>query len=249
MKERIQKLLSSQGIASRRRVEMMIREKRIIVNGCPAQIGMLVDKNDKVFIDNLIVKFPKKEIPPRVIVYNKSEGEICTRNDPEKRTTVFEKLPNIKQGRWVVIGRLDVSTSGLLLFTNNGALANKIMHPSSGVDKEYLVRIRGKITQKKIDMLRKGVFLDDGFAKFNDIVFHPNDNPEKTNRWVYVTLMEGRNREVRRLWETQNIAVSRLKRVRYGCIFLPSGMRKSSFVELKNSELKDLVCMVNSPKT
>jgi 23S rRNA pseudouridine2605 synthase len=183
----------------------------------------------------------------RVIVYHKPEGQVSTRSDPEGRPTIFDRLPAVRSGRWIAVGRLDIATSGLMLLTTDGELANKLMHPSSGVDREYLVRLHGQITPEIIKRLRDGVELDDGLARFTDIVPHPDDDPEKSNRWFYVALMEGRNREVRRLWESQGIEVNRLKRVRYGCIFLPSSLKQGGFVELSQRETDDLAALVDLP--
>ena len=245
MKERIQKLLSRQGLGSRRAIETKIRNGCISVNGKPAKIGMLVDKNDRILVNKVPAELKDVDDLIKVIAYNKAEGEICTAKDPKGRSTVFKNLPKLKYGRWIMIGRLDISTSGLLLFTTDGKFANKLMHPSSGIDREYLVRVNGQITKQRIGTLLKGVNLSDGFSKFSDIVLHPKDDPVKTNHWVYVTIMGGRNREVRRLWESQQLVVNRLKRVRFGCIFLPAKLQKSSFIHLDSKAIRDLKNLVN----
>lgn len=170
----------------------------------------------------------------RVILYNKPEGEICSRNDPEGRPTVYDRLPSLNAGRWISVGRLDFNTSGLLLFTNNGELANKLMHPSTGIDREYLVRVQGEVSNEQLQALRDGVELEDGQAKFSDITL---GGGKGTNCWYYCTVMEGRNREVRRLWESQGCRVSRLKRVRYGQIIIPSYVRVGQWIELAEGEL------------
>ena len=173
----------------------------------------------------------------RVILYNKPEGEICSRNDPEGRRSVYERLPSLKSGRWISVGRLDFNTSGALLFTNDGELANKLMHPSSNIDREYLVRIQGEVDDDMLTRLKEGVLLEDGTAKFTDI---RKGDSEGTHPWFYCVVMEGRNREVRRLWESQGVRVNRLKRVRYGNIFIPSHVRAGQWVELGDKEIGDL---------
>ena len=178
---------------------------------------------------------------PALFLYNKPEGEICSREDPEGRVTVFDRLPQLPAGRWVSVGRLDINTSGLLLFTNDGELANRLMHPSSSIDREYLVRVHGDVTEEITKALIAGVLLEDGVAKFTDIKESKNnEHANGTNRWFYCTVMEGRNREVRRLWESQELKVSRLKRVRYGNIFIPSYVRAGQWLELNDKELSEL---------
>jgi 23S rRNA pseudouridine2605 synthase len=172
-----------------------------------------------------------------VILYNKPEGEICSRVDPDGRPTVYDNLPPIRGERWISVGRLDFNTSGLLLFTNDGEFANKLMHPSSVIDREYLVRIQGEVDDDMKKALKEGVLLDDGVARFTDIV---DGAGEGRNRWFYCVVMEGRNREVRRLWESQGVKVSRLKRVRYANIFIPSHVRVGQWTELAEQEIRDL---------
>jgi 23S rRNA pseudouridine2605 synthase len=173
-----------------------------------------------------------------VLLYNKPEGEVCTRSDPEGRKTVFDQLPRLTGERWVVVGRLDINTTGLLLFTNNGELANRLMHPSYQVDREYLVRVHGAVDDAMIKRLREGVLLEDGPAKFSDVV--PGERVG-SNGWYTVALVEGRNREVRRLWESQDVEVNRLKRVRFGPIFMPSYVRMGQWIELDDRALSDLL--------
>jgi len=170
-------------------------------------------------------------------MYNKPEGEICTRHDPEGRKTVFSQLPKLKNDRWVNIGRLDINTSGLLLFTTDGKLANHLMHPSADIDREYACRVFGEVTDEMIENLKKGVELEDGPARFSDI---QKAGEGESNQWFHVVLMEGRNREVRRLWESQGVQVNRLKRVRYGPVFLPKKLRKGQFEELSPRDVKVL---------
>ncbi|MCB0386834.1 MAG: pseudouridine synthase, partial [Bdellovibrionales bacterium] len=186
-----------------------------------------------------------QEMSCRVIVYNKPEGEVTTRKDPEGRPTVFQRLPPLESGRWIVVGRLDVNTTGLLMFTNDGELANKLMHPSTEVDREYAVRVFGEVTEEALANLKQGVYLEDGMARFTDI---SDGGGEGINHWYHVVLMEGKNREVKRLWESQGVTVSRLKRVRYGCIFLPSRLKSGSWEELGQRELNDLCDLVGLPR-
>ncbi|MCL4157824.1 UNVERIFIED_CONTAM: hypothetical protein GTU68_021634, partial [Idotea baltica] len=189
-------------MGSRRALEKVIDEGRVKVNGAVANLGDRANESDKIEVDGETVTFEKASI--RVILYNKPEGQVCTRKDEKGRPTVFLTLPKLTNQRWINIGRLDINTSGLLLFTNDGELANKLMHPSSNIDREYLVRVHGKVDQENLTALKKGVELEDGLAKFSDIVESENSK-EGLNRWFTVCLMEGRNREVRRLWESQGV--------------------------------------------
>ena len=237
-KERLQKLLARAGVGSRRGVEALIAEGRVNVNDEPAELGVRVSASDKVEVDGRAVDLSSVETPSRrVIVYNKPEGEITTRNDPEGRPTVFERLPSLTGQRWIAVGRLDITTSGLLLFTTDGELANRLMHPSWEVDREYAVRIFGDVDDAMIERLREGVELDDGMARFTDVVYWGGSGH---NHWYYVAIMEGRNREVRRLWESQGVQVSRLKRVRHGPIFLPSRLSVGRWEELGQKDVDTL---------
>jgi len=248
MSERLQKVLARAGLGSRRALEEAITAGRVRVNGSLAVLGQKVGPSDQVAMDGHTVATDKLFEESRlVLVYHKPEGEVSTRNDPEGRPTIFDRLPKLPSGRWIAVGRLDINTSGLILLTTDGELANRLMHPSSGVDREYLVRVHGEVQQEHLDRLREGVILEDGSARFTDIVLHPEDDPERSNRWFYVALMEGRNREVRRLWESQGLQVNRLKRVRYGCIFLPSFLKQGHFVELGQKEVDDLAKLVDLP--
>mgnify|MGYP000666111417 CR=1 FL=1 len=242
MSEKLQKILASAGYGSRRELEKWISDGRVSVNGKVAKLGDRVTLDDTVIVDGKRARLPAKDQRIRVLLYNKPEGEVCTRSDPDGRKTVFEHLPKLKNERWIAVGRLDINTSGLLLFTNNGELANKLMHPSSSIDREYLVRIHGAVDDEMMKRLREGVLLEDGMAKFSDIV--PGERVG-TNGWYTVALMEGRNREVRRLWESQNVEVNRLKRVRFGPIFMPSYARRGQWVELDEKALNDLLVVVN----
>lgn len=236
--EKLQKVLARAGLGSRREMERVIEAGRVEINGQKATLGDRVNLDDKIFVDGRRVKLaaPQQQAI-RVLLYNKPEGEICSRSDPEGRRTVYDRLPALRGERWISVGRLDFNTSGLLLFTNDGELANRLMHPSSVIDREYLVRIQGDVDDDMKQRLRDGVELDDGMAKFTDIV---DGAGEGRNRWFYCVVMEGRNREVRRLWESQGVKVSRLKRVRYGNIFIPSHVRVGQWIELNNTEIADL---------
>lgn len=243
--EKLQKVLARAGQGSRREMERVISEGRVKVNGEVAKLGDRVKDTDKIAIDSHVVKVKQSEADAtRVILYNKPEGQICSRNDPEGRPTVYENLPRLKSGRWISVGRLDFNTSGLLLFTNDGELAHKLMHPSSNIDREYLVRVQGEVDGDLLQRLRDGVLLEDGLAKFTDIV--PGAQ-EGANRWFYCVVMEGKNREVRRLWESQECRVSRLKRVRYGNVFIPSNVRVGQWIELEDKELKELCMTADVP--
>ncbi len=242
MSEKLQKILAQAGIGSRREMERWIEQGRIHLNGEVAKLGERAGPDDEIQADGRKVDH-KVKAPRRVLVYNKPEGEVCTRNDPDGRPTVFDNLPRIKGERWIAVGRLDINTAGLLLFTTDGELANKLMHPSTNtVDREYAVRVAGEVTPEIIENLKKGVVLDDGMAKFTDVQFFDG---EGFNQWYHVCIMEGRNREVRRLWESQDLKVSRLKRVRYGCIFLPKKVSVGRWVELNQKDTDELASLVN----
>ena len=242
MTEKLQKVLARAGFGSRREVESWIADGRIKVNGKVAQIGERVSDEDTILVNGKKLA-PQHKIKEerRVLLYNKPEDEICTRDDPEGRPTVFAKLPPIKHGRWVSIGRLDINTTGLLLFTTDGELANKLTHPSSGIDREYAVRVMGDVTPEMVQNMHKGVMIDGHLCRFTDIQFYAG---EGLNQWYHVVLMEGRNREVRKLWESQGLKVSRLKRVRFGPIFIPSTVRRGTFKELSAREIDKLVKLV-----
>ena len=170
-------------------------------------------------------------------MYNKKVGEISSRNDPDHKKTIFDSLPKLRSGRWVSVGRLDINTSGLILFTNDGSLANQLMHPSSNIEREYIARVHGNVTDEILNNLIEGVKLDDGFAKFTDVQGGRKGN---TNQWFAMVIMEGRTREVRRLWESQGLEISRLKRVRYGNVFLPASLKQGAYKELSKSEVNAL---------
>lgn len=232
MSEKLQKVLANAGHGSRREIETMIEAGRISVDGKIAKLGDRVEvvAGMKIRLDGHVVSIKEsEEAVCRVLAYYKPEGELCTRSDPEGRPTVFDRLPKLRGSRWVAVGRLDVNTSGLLLFTTDGELANRLMHPSREVEREYAVRVFGQIDDEKLKQLSKGVQLEDGPAAFRTITFQGG---EGINQWYNVTLTEGRNREVRRLWEAVGVQVSRLIRVRYGDIDLPKGLPRGGYTEL-----------------
>jgi len=233
--ERIQKVLARGGIASRREIERWISEGRIKVNGEIVTQGVKLKTGDYLQINDRVVHWEKfAEQVTRVLLYHKATGEVVTRNDPENRPVIFKNLPKLETARWIAVGRLDINTSGLLLVTNNGELANRLMHPSTEVEREYAVRILGNVAEATLEKLKTGVELEDGKAKFDEIHFAGG---EGANKWYNVIVSEGRNRLVRRLWESQTLTVSRLIRVRYGPIVLPEGLRTSRFYELTDKEL------------
>ncbi|OZB20707.1 MAG: hypothetical protein B7X58_00325, partial [Marinobacter sp. 34-60-7] len=236
--EKLQKVLARMGLGSRREVETWIGAGRVLVNGEPATLGCRVDSLDQITVDGRPLRRDLgAEVLRRVMIYNKPEGEVCTRDDPEGRPTVFDRLPRLKHGRWINVGRLDINTSGLLLFTTDGELANRLMHPSWQMDREYAVRVMGEVDEEMIERLKQGVMLEDGPARFTDVVSSGGDG---INRWYHVCLVEGRNREVRRLWESQGVRVSRLKRVRFGPVFLGAELPVGRWREMKQNELDTL---------
>lgn len=243
--ERIQKVLARGGVGSRREVERWIKEGLLSLNGLPVKLGDRLKEGDTLSLRGRPLRWERFGIQPtQVIIYHKPTGEVVTRNDPEGRPVVFKKLPKLLKGRWIAVGRLDINTQGLLLFTNNGELANRLMHPSFQIDREYAVRILGEVSEENLTQLKEGVQLEDGMAKFDDIQFNGG---EGANRWYHVTVTEGRNRLVRRLWEALEFQVSRLMRVRYGPIFLPDGLGARQTHELTQKELDDLLTFVGLP--
>ncbi|GGC77813.1 23S rRNA pseudouridine(2605) synthase RluB [Marinobacter halophilus] len=233
--ERIQKLLARAGVGSRREIEGWMEAGRLLVNSRPAEPGQKATTGDQFELDGKVLDVASAaQVVRRVLIYNKPEGEVTSRKDPEGRPTVFDRLPRLKDQRWISIGRLDINTTGLVLFTTDGELANRLMHPSSEIDREYAVRVFGDVDEAMQARLLEGVLLDDGLAKFSDI---SPAGGSGINRWFHVTLLEGRNREVRRLWESQGVRVSRLKRVRYGPIFLPSRLTLGKWEELQQKDV------------
>lgn len=237
--ERIQKVLATAGFGSRREIEAWVAAGRLTLNGRPAKLGDRMTPADRVALDGQLLKI-ERATPDRqrVILYHKPEGELTTRKDPEGRPTVFEALPRLRRGRWISVGRLDTNTSGLLLFTTDGELANRLMHPSREIEREYAVRVLGKITDEQLAALGQGVRLEDGMAKFDAI---QEAGGEGANHWYHVTLKEGRNREVRRLWEAVGATVSRLIRIRYGAVSLPRQLPRGGCRDATDSELAALL--------
>jgi 23S rRNA pseudouridine2605 synthase len=233
--ERLQKILSQAGLGSRREMERWIKEGWIQVNGVVAGLGDMANAEDKISVKGRLIENPLKvKTKTRIVIYHKPIGEISSRYDPKHPKTVFAKLPYLKQGRWVQVGRLDLNTSGLLIFTNNGELANRLMHPKFALEREYAVRVHGKVTPEALDAMLKGVVLEDGKAQFKRIEFKGG---EGSNTWYHVVLTEGRNREVRRLWQSQNVEVSRLIRIRYGRLTMPRSLARGSCMELSAKEV------------
>ncbi len=222
MNERLQKLLASAGHGSRRGIEDWIRAGRVTINGRTATLGERASPDDRICLDGRTLDLQGRADQAEVLLYNKPVGEVTTRSDPEGRPTVFDHLPPPRSGRWIVVGRLDVNTSGLLLFTNDGELAHRLMHPSTEVPREYRVRLRGTPSPEVLERLRRGVVLEDGPARFDRV---EADGSEGSHSWFRVSLHEGRNREVRRLFEHQGFEVSKLNRIRYGTVHLPDDLR------------------------
>ncbi len=248
MSEKLQKVLARSGVGSRREMEEYISAGRVTVDGKVAHLGDRIHANQQVRVDGHPVKIAAEaEQVCRVIAYHKPEGEICSRTDPEGRPTVFDRLPKIKDSRWIAIGRLDINTSGLLLFTTDGELANRLMHPKFEVEREYAVRVFGDVNDAMIQKLRTGVELEDGKANFKKVKAMGG---EGINRWFHVVLTEGRNREVRRMWESQGAVVSRLIRIRYGDLLLPKHLPAGGYAEYPLEEVNYLRKLVQmSPET
>ncbi len=243
MSEKIQKVLAHLGMGSRREIEGWIKAGRVYINGRQAKLGTRVDLTAKITVDNKQVNLTaNKQFKRRVLIYHKPLGEICSRADPGNRHTVFQYLPHLPHQRWVMVGRLDINTSGLLIFTNEGELAYRLSHPSYQVEREYAVRILGKVNEYMLGRLKKGVKLEDNEAAFTSIEARGGSG---ANRWYHVVLKEGRNREVRRLWESQGLSVSRLIRIRFGNVILPHDLSKGHFFELKAEAIKKLARLVD----
>ena len=243
MSEKLQKVLATAGLGSRRELEKWISAGRVSVNGSVAKLGDRAEADDRIMVDGRAIKIVTDD-NPRVLMYSKPEGEVCTTSDPDGRPTVFDRLPRLSHGRWIAIGRLDINTSGLLLFTNHGELANRLMHPSYEVQREYMARIHGEVDEAMIRRLTEGVVLEDGVARFHSVKAQHarsgDDDIGGRNRWFRVILAEGRTREVRRLWESQDVEVNRLKRISYGPIELPSIVRRADFIELDPKQVVSL---------
>ncbi len=244
-RERLQKVLASRGLGSRRQIEGWIREGRLTINGRAAVLGDRLGPRDRVCLDGRPVDLENRTaMAARVIVYHKPVGEVCTQRDPEGRPTVFSRLPGPGRGRWILVGRLDINTSGLLLLSNDGELAHRLMHPSYAIEREYAVRVRGRVDEDCLKRLRDGIELDDGPAAFDSV---REAGGSGANRWYHVTLREGRKREVRRLWESQGLQVSRLTRTRFGSVILPRSLPPGGWSELEGGELDALYASVDLP--
>jgi 23S rRNA pseudouridine2605 synthase len=243
MSEKLQKVLAVTGLGSRREIERWILQGRIKIDTRLAKLGdRIVPNLTRVSLDNKPIQLSTAPLRRRVLVLHKPEGEVCTRRDPENRPTVFSHLPPIKKQRWIMIGRLDINTSGLLLFTNDGKLAHCLAHPSYEIEREYAVRILGHVDAIRLKRLKSGVRLADGVAAFSQI---KEQGGEGVNRWYHVVLKEGKNREVRRLFESQGIKVSRLIRIRFANIILPPKLRKGHFSELHFEDILHLDKLIN----
>lgn len=223
-------MLARAGIGSRREIETWVKNGRLSINGQTAMLGDKITLRDKVRLDGELLRISKTITNRiRILAYHKPAGEVCTRNDEKGRTTVFAALPGIRNGKWISIGRLDLNTSGLLLFTNNGDLANRLMHPSYEIEREYAVRVLGEVGKTVLNKLLSGVELEDGMARFDSI---HDGGGRGSNHWYHVVIREGRNREIRRIWESQGIMVSRLIRVRFGSLRLSRGLQPGHYEEL-----------------
>ncbi len=227
--ERLHKVMAGAGLGSRRSLETQIADGAVLVNGKKVELGRSVKPGDRIQFRDQEWQVITATAQHRTLIYNKPEGEVTTRNDPDGRPTVFDHMPRVESARWVTVGRLDINTTGLLLLTTDGELANAMMHPSNQVDREYVCRIRGMVSDEQVAQLKEGVQLEDGPSRFSDIQRMPSATG---NQWFQVTLLEGRNREVRRLWESVGCMVSRLKRVRYGAATLPKGLKVGRWSEV-----------------
>ncbi len=236
--QKLQKVLAQSGLGSRRAMEEVIKSGKVKVNGEPATLGMRVTTADMIQVGRRQIKFKVTSRLPRVIVYHKIDGEIVSRNDPQGRRSVFEKLPAIRSAKWLAVGRLDFNTGGLLIFTTSGELANRLMHPRFEVEREYAVRLFGTLSPVHLQELKTGVRLSDGAAKFELI---EDKGGEGRNRWYRVVLKEGRNRIVRRMFEALGLQVSRLMRVRFGIVTLPPRLKRGNWIELKEAEIVELL--------
>ncbi|MEO5702586.1 MAG: 23S rRNA pseudouridine(2605) synthase RluB [Gammaproteobacteria bacterium] len=239
MSEKVQKVLARAGYGSRREIETWIDAGRITVNGTAAKLGDRITEKDSICIDGHAPQAHRLSgTKRRVLAYYKPEGEVCTRSDPEGRPTIFDHLPQLRNGRWIAVGRLDINTSGLILLTTDGDLAHKLMHPATEIEREYAVRVLGQVDKDMLQRLTTGVLLDDGTAHFNAVT---DAGGQGSNHWYHVILKEGRNREVRRLWESQGVKISRLTRVRYGAIPLRRGLHVGRWDELEDAAIELLL--------
>lgn len=241
--DKLHKVLAVQGHGSRREVESWIRSGRVLVNGIVAHVGQRVGLKDQIKVDGREISSTSNRMP-RVLIYNKPAGKICTRKDPEQRPTVFDDLPSLSSGRWVSIGRLDYQSTGLLLFTNDGVLAHRMMHPATGLDREYAVRVDGMLTSDQELTLQEGVVIEGEKMGLSDLRYY---NGRGTNHWYHAVLLEGRNREIRRLFESIGFKVTRLKRVRFGPVILPSAIKRGQVLELGSVDSAKLYNILNMP--
>jgi 23S rRNA pseudouridine2605 synthase len=235
---KLHKVLAQSGMGSRLEMEQLILEGRISVNNEPAHIGQRIQFGDSIKVNGKPIRYRIDPPPARVIAYHKPVGEVVTHDDPQNRPTVFRKLPKLQHGKWQSVGRLDLNTEGLLLFTSSGELANNLMHPRFGLEREYAVRVLGALSKEEKQALLNGVQLDDGIAQFGSI---EDGGGEGSNCWYRVTISEGRNREVRRMLESVGHAVSRLIRIRYGAMVLPRGLKRGAWMELDDSDIQSLM--------
>jgi 23S rRNA pseudouridine2605 synthase len=236
MPERLHKVLARMGLGSRREIERWIEQGLVKADGKTARLGQTDEGISRVVVNGESITL-QQQVATRVLQYHKPDDEICSRKDPKGRKTVYDHLPKPEEGRWVAIGRLDLTTSGILLFTTDGELANALMHPSAQADREYLVRVHGKVSEEMIYRLREGIRLDDGFARFTDVQARP---AKGANSWLQVVLQEGRNHEVKRMFESQGLQVTRLIRIRFGPIPLDENLKKGQSRLLTQKEVKAL---------
>jgi 23S rRNA pseudouridine2605 synthase len=240
--QKLHKVLAQSGIGSRRLMEEWIREGKVTVNGAVATIGTRVKPSDSIRIGKKSVRWPATHRLPRVLVYHKPEGEIVSHEDPEGRKSVFDRLPQLRGAKWLAVGRLDYNTSGLLIFTTSGELANRMMHPRFSVEREYAVRIVGQLGAGSIERLRNGIELSDGLAKCDAVT---DEGGEGSNHWYRIVLREGRNRVVRRMFEALGLTVSRLIRVRFGAVALPPRLKRGQVTSLPAAEVKRLLAWLD----
>jgi 23S rRNA pseudouridine2605 synthase len=242
--QKLQKVLAQAGLGSRRAMEELVRAGRVTVNGEPAHIGARVEAGDVIRVDGRLVRGRERSHTPRVLIYHKPEGEIVSRDDPAGRASVFDRLPPVRGAKWLAVGRLDYNTCGLLILTSDGDLANRMMHPRYGLEREYAVRVRGKLTEEQVSRLRSGIELGDGKAHCESV---EDGGGEGANHWYRIVIREGRNRVVRRLFEALGLDVSRLMRVRFGPVALPPRLRRGQHMELPPGDVRQLLSALDAP--
>ena len=243
---KLQKALAQAGLGSRREMEELVRAGRVTVNGETARIGARVGPSDAIRVEGRLVRGAERKRLPRVLLYHKPEGEIVSRDDPAGRASVFDRLPPVRDAKWLAVGRLDYNTGGLLVLTTAGELANRMMHPRYELEREYAVRVRGRLTEEQLARLRSGIRLDDGMVRCDAV---EDGGGEGTNRWYRVVLREGRNRVVRRLFDALGLTVSRLLRVRFGSVTLPPRLKRGQYVELPPREVRQLLKSLDLPSS